>query len=65
MLTRNGASYVALFGARRLDYCRALESEHANLVLTEDAITGLRQALAGPFVSDEALDQALGVSSAL
>ena len=32
--------------------------------LAEDAITGLRQALAGQFVSDEELDQALGVASA-
>jgi len=42
----------------------ALEAEHASLVLAEDAITGLRQALAGQFVSDEELDQALGVASA-
>jgi hypothetical protein len=38
-----------------------LEAEHAKLVLAEDAITGLRQALAGHYVSDEALDQALGL----
>lgn len=43
---------------------QAFESEHASLVLAEDAITGLRQALAGQFVSDEQLDQALGVASA-
>ena len=61
VLTKNGASYVALVDARRLDYYHALEAEHANLVLADDAITGLRQALAGQFVSDEALDQALGV----
>jgi len=64
VLTKNGASYVALVDARRLDYYHALESEHANLVLAEDAITGLRQAFAGKFVSDEELDQALGVASA-
>ena len=40
------------------------EIELTNLVLVEDAITGLRQALAGQFVSDEELDQALGVASA-
>ncbi len=44
VLTKNGASYVALVDARRLDYYHALESEHASLVLAEDAITGLRQA---------------------
>ena len=64
VLTKNGASYVALVDARRLDYYHALESEHASLVLAEDAITGLRQALAGQFVSDEELDGALGIASA-
>lgn len=64
VLTKNGASYVALVDARRLDYYHALEAEHANLVLAEDAIAGLRQALAGEFVSDEALDQALGRAAA-
>lgn len=64
VLTKNGASYVALVDARRLDYYHALESEHASLVLAEDAITGLRQALAGQFVFDEELDRALGVASA-
>ncbi|MDR6890720.1 MULTISPECIES: type II toxin-antitoxin system Phd/YefM family antitoxin [Variovorax] len=63
MLTKNGASYVALVDARRLDYYHALESEHASLVLAEDAIAGLREAAEGQFVFDEELDQALGVSS--
>jgi PHD/YefM family antitoxin component YafN of YafNO toxin-antitoxin module len=63
VLTKNGASYVALVDARRLDYYHALEAEHASLVLAEDAISGLRQATEGQFVSDEELDQALGVSS--
>ena len=61
VLTKNGASYVALIDARRLDYYHALETEHANLVLAEDAIIGLKQALAGEFVSDEEFDEALGV----
>ena len=63
-LTKNGASYVALVDARRLDYYHALESEHASLVLASDAIAGLQQALAGHFVSDEELDRALGVAPA-
>lgn len=62
VLTKNGASYVALIDARRLDYYHALEAEHASLVLAEDAITGLQQALAGHFVSDDELDEALGVT---
>lgn len=64
VLTKNGASYVALIDARRLDYYHALEAEHANLVLADDAVTGLRQALAGQFVSDAELDHALGVDPA-
>lgn len=64
VLTKNGASYVALIDARRLDHYHALEAEHANLVLAEDAITGLKQALAGGFVTDDELDQALGVRPA-
>lgn len=63
VLTKNGASYVALVDARRLDYYHALEAEHASLVLAEDAIIGLQQALAGQFVSDAALDEALGITT--
>jgi PHD/YefM family antitoxin component YafN of YafNO toxin-antitoxin module len=62
VLTKNGASYVALIDARRLDYYHALESEHARLVLADDAIAGLRQAVAGQFVPDHELDIALGVA---
>lgn len=61
MLTSSGVRYVALVDARRLDYYHALEAEHANLVLAEDAIAGLREALIGSFVLDEELDEALGV----
>ena len=64
VLTKNGASYVALVDARRLDYYHALEAEHANLVLAEDAITGLQEALSGRFVGDDELDAALGVAPA-
>jgi hypothetical protein len=64
ILTKQGASYVALVDARRLDYYHALEAEHASLVLADDAVTGLRQALAGQYLSDEELDQALGVTRA-
>ena len=65
MLTKNGSSYVALIDARRLDCYHALEAEHANnLVLADDAVTGLKQALSGQFVSDDALDEALGVTPA-
>jgi len=62
VLTKNGASYVALIDARRLDHYHALEAEHAHLVLAEDAIAGLKEALSGEFVSDDELDRALGVT---
>jgi prevent-host-death family protein len=64
ILTKNGASYVALVDARRLDYYHALESEYAYLMLAEDAITGLRQAIAGQFVPEEDLEQALRTTPA-
>jgi hypothetical protein len=55
---------VAIVDARRLDYYHALEAEHANLVLADDAITGLKEALSGEFVSDDELDDALGFTPA-
>jgi hypothetical protein len=64
VLTKNGTSYVALVDARRLDYYHALEAEHANLVLADDAVAGLKQALSGQFASDDELDEALGVTPA-
>jgi prevent-host-death family protein len=56
VLTKNGASYVAIIDARKLDYYHALEAEHANLVLLSEAETGLRQVLAGQRVTSEDLD---------
>src|ERR1019366_3614226 len=47
VLTKNGASYVAIIDAKKLDYYHALEEEHAGLVLLDEAETGLRQLLAG------------------
>ena len=60
VLTKNGGRYVAPIDARQLNYHHALESEHARPVL-DDAITGLREALAGQFEADDELDRALGV----
>lgn len=59
VLTKNGASYVALVDARRLDHYHALEAEHHCLLQAQEAITGLQQALDGQFCSDAALDAAL------
>lgn len=59
VLTKNGASYVAIVDARKLDYYHALEQEHAGLVLLDDAELGLRQIVAGQRVSAAELAQAL------
>lgn len=45
VLTKDGASFVALVDARKLDYYHTLEEEHAGLVLLDEAGTGLRQLL--------------------
>ncbi|MBT2304690.1 type II toxin-antitoxin system Phd/YefM family antitoxin [Variovorax paradoxus] len=47
VVTKNGASYVALVDARRPDYYRALGLEDATLVLADDGTAGLRETLAG------------------
>ena len=59
VLTKNGASYVALIDARQLDRYHALEAEHAHLVMAEAAVAGLEDALAGRLLTDEELLQAL------
>lgn len=59
VLTKNGASFVALVDARKLDYYHLLEEEHASLILLDDAETGLRQLLAGQRVSSQELSLAL------
>lgn len=59
LLTKNGAAYVALVDARKLDYYHALEEEHASLVLLTEAEIGLRELLAGKRVSSADLATAL------
>ena len=59
VLTKNGASFVAIVDARKLDYYHALEIEHAGLVLLDEAETGLRQLLAGQRVTSNELMSAL------
>ncbi len=59
ILTKNGASFVAIVDARKLDYYHAIEEEHANLVLLDEAEVGLRQILAGQRVSAHDLMLAL------
>jgi PHD/YefM family antitoxin component YafN of YafNO toxin-antitoxin module len=59
LLTKNGASYVALVDARKLDYYHALEAEHAGLVLAQAAIEGLEDLAAGRLMDEAELDRAL------
>ena len=59
VLTKNGASFVAIVDARKLDYYHALEEEHAGLVLLDEAEAGLRQVVSGQRVSADDLLQAL------
>lgn len=59
VLTKNGASYVALVDAKQLDRYHALMQEHANLILMSEAEIGLRQVLAGEILSDDDLDKLL------
>jgi PHD/YefM family antitoxin component YafN of YafNO toxin-antitoxin module len=47
LLTKNGASFVALIDARKLDYYHALEAEHANIVLRDEVERGLADVAAG------------------
>lgn len=64
LLTKNGASYVALVDARRLDYYHALEAEHAGLVLVQGALEGLEDLAAGRVLNEAELDQAISATSA-
>ena len=59
LLTKNGAAYVAIIDAKKLDYYHSLEEEHAGLILLNEAEVGLRQLLAGNRVSNTDLMKAL------
>jgi prevent-host-death family protein len=61
LLTKNGASYVALVDARKLDYYHALESEHAGLVLGHAALEGLEDIAAGRVLDEPGIDRALSM----
>ena len=64
VLTKNGASYVALVDARKLDYYHALEAEHAGLVLVHAALEGLEDLATGHVLNEAELDRALSATSA-
>ncbi len=62
LLTKNGASYVALVDARKLDYYHALEAEHAGLVLVQAALEGLEDLGAGRVMDEAAFDRAVAIA---
>lgn len=47
IITRNGASYVALIDSDRLDYYHSLEREHIHLLLADEVSKGLDDVAAG------------------
>ncbi|WP_295999631.1 type II toxin-antitoxin system Phd/YefM family antitoxin [Rugamonas sp.] len=47
VITKNGASYVALIDAARLDYYHQLERERIHLLQIDDAAKGLNDVAAG------------------
>ena len=58
IITQNGASYVALIDADRLDYYHRLERERVHLLLIDDAKRGLADIEAGrTYAADAALAQ--------
>jgi prevent-host-death family protein len=59
LLTKNGASFVALIDARKLDYYHALEAEHANLVLLDEVERGLADVAAGRTIAARELRRRL------
>ena len=59
VLTKNGASYVAIIDAKKLDYYHILEQEHAGLVLLDEVERGLRQIAVGERMSNVDLMNAL------
>jgi len=65
VLTKNGTSFVALVDAKKLDYYHALEVEHANLVLLDEAEAGLHELLDGQLVGNDELMRALTTSTKL
>lgn len=53
LLTKDGVPYVALVDAKKLDYYRALETDHRQRILLSDAESGLKDARAGKTISED------------
>ena len=59
VLTKDGAPYVALIDARKLDYYHSLEADYGSRVMLHDAEKGLEDALAGKVQSEEDFSRSL------
>ncbi|HDR8919210.1 TPA: type II toxin-antitoxin system Phd/YefM family antitoxin [Burkholderia vietnamiensis] len=59
ILTKDGAPYVAIVDARKLDFYHALEAEHGRPVMLADAEKGLEDALARRVQSEEEFRKSL------
>ncbi|CAD6516414.1 hypothetical protein [Paraburkholderia metrosideri] len=53
LLMKDGAPYVAIVDAQKLDYYRALEADHRQRILLSDAENGLKDAVAGKTISED------------
>jgi hypothetical protein len=61
VLTLNGASYVALIDADKLDYYHALEEEIGHIDLLATAIEGLEQIKRGDVLDERELNNLLAL----
>lgn len=59
ILTKDGAPYVTIVDARKLDFYHALEVEHGRLVMLDDAQKGLEDGLARRVHSEEEFRKSL------
>ncbi|HKR43618.1 MAG TPA: type II toxin-antitoxin system prevent-host-death family antitoxin [Paraburkholderia sp.] len=59
VLTKNGAAFVALVDAKKLDFYHALEAEYGRLIMIDDAGKGLNDALAGRTTSLEDMRESM------
>jgi prevent-host-death family protein len=59
VLTKNGAAFVAIVDARKLDYYHELEKEHGRLIMLGDAESGLEDAIAGRVKSLEEIRESM------
>lgn len=59
VLTKQGAAYVALVDARKLDDYHGLEADYAKLMLLGDALAGLQAVAHGEVLDEDELDRLL------